>query len=80
MSIRCIAIQLDPHEPIYVELDNLGYLHMVGVAGGNLMIMAGRPKVDDGFKSYRWPELPITDTSQVSVNFAEPSESTAPSV
>ena len=77
--MSCIAIQLDRNEPITVALDKLGYLHVVSVAGGNVWIMAGSPDVDGAFTSYKWPELPIKDSSQVLVYLEECSEGTAPS-
>ena len=80
MKMSCISIQLDQNEPIVVALNNLGYLHVVGVAGGNVMVMAGSPEKNGAFTSHKWPELPITDSSQLSIYLGVCGESTTPSV
>jgi len=78
MKMSCIAIQIDQHEPIFIALEKLGYLHIVGVVGGNVMVMAGSPEVDGTITSYKWPELSINNSSQVSVYLDACVEGTAP--
>lgn len=78
--MRGIGVKRLQGPSVLVQTDELSYLKIAGVAGGDVWITGGHLVSDGVFRGYEWPSIPIRNSGDISVKFLESTEWTPPVV